>query len=432
MACADIVRFFFVVVVSIAAAFCRADGIASQSPINYSTASITDPVARLQKQLDSGEATLAHDDKHGYLEALLKTLGIPVSSQMLVFSKTSFQRDLIAPWKPRALYFNSDVYIGWVQGGEVLEVASIDKQLGPVFYTLDQDKVIKPKFVRQTDSCLQCHESNATQNAPGLLMRSVFPDAAGMPLFSAGTFRTTDSSPWPQRWGGWYVTGSHGSMRHMGNTIVRKDGDPDQLDLEPGANLAKLAAKLDTSAYLAEGSDVVALMVLAHQTEIHNLITRANYETRIAIRDQAAMNQALGEKPDHVFESTGRRVKSACEPLVRAMLFCEAQPLGDQVTGSSNFAKEFSATGPRHPSGRSLRELDLKHRLFKYPCSFLIYSEQFASLPALAKNFIYKRLAEILSGQETDKDFAYLTPDDRKAIREILSGTLKDWPESAG
>src|SRR5258706_3631191 len=145
-----------------AAAFCRADGIASQAPIQYNTAQVDDPIARLQKQIDSGKAALAYDDKHGYLESVLKALGVPVSSQMLVFSKTSFQRDLIAPWQPRALYFNSDVYIGWVQGGEVLEVASIDKQLGPVFYTLEQQKAAKPQFVRQADSRLQCHESSAT------------------------------------------------------------------------------------------------------------------------------------------------------------------------------------------------------------------------------------------------------------------------------
>jgi hypothetical protein len=421
-----------VLVLFAAACLCRADGIASQAPIHYDTARVDDPIARLQKQIDSGKAGLAHDDKHGYLESVLKALGVPVSSQMLVFSKTSFQRDLIAPWKPRALYFNSDVYIGWVQGGEVLEVASIDKELGPVFYTLDQQKAAKPQFVRQADSCLQCHESNATQNMPGLLMRSVYPDASGMPLFSAGTFRTTDASDWRERWGGWYVTGSHGSQRHMGNAIVRKTDDPEHLDLEAGANLPKLTGKLDTSAYLAEGSDVVALMVLAHQTEIHNLITRANYETRIAQRDQAAMNQALGEKPDHVFESTGRRVKSACEPLVRGMLFCEAKPLGDRVVGPSAFAKEFSAAGPRDAFGRTLRDLDLEHRLFKYPCSFLIYSDQFASLPKPAKEFIYKRMGEILSGKESDKDFAHLTQKDREAIREILAGTLKDWPKKAG
>lgn len=408
----------------------RGESISSQPPINYPTAKSTDAIARLQQQIDAGKAKLGHDERHGYLEAVLKALGVPVSSQTLVFSKTSFQRDLIAPWKPRALYFNDDLYIGWVQGGEVLEVASVDKHLGPVFYVLSQQEAAKPQFVRQTDNCLQCHEGNMTQNVPGLMVRSVYPDASGMPLFSAGTFRTTDASPWRERWGGWYVTGAHGAMRHMGNQVLRKKDEPESLDLDRGANLTDLAGKFDVSAYLANSSDVVALMVLTHQTQLHNLLTKANYEVRLALRDAEAMNKALGEKPGHEFDSTGRRIKGACEPLVKAMLFCEEQPLTDAISGSSAFAKEFAAAGPRDKAGRSLREFDLQKRLFKYPCSFLIYTDSFASLPKPAKEWIYGRLWEILSGKDAGKEFAHLPVEDRKAIREILAGTLKDLPEN--
>jgi hypothetical protein len=421
-------RLFLIVGLLLASALPQADTISSQDPICYNTAKPDNPIARLQKQIDAGKAKLPRDDRHGYLESVLRLLKIPVSSQTLVFSKTSFQRELIAPWKPRALYFNSDTYIGWVQGGEVLEVAAIDKQLGPVFYTLNQDQVEKPRFQRQTDNCLQCHESSMTQNVPGLMVRSVFPDASGMPLFSAGTFRTTDASPFKERYGGWYVTGTHGSQRHMGNLVVRRTDDPENLDLDAGANVTDLAGKLDPSPYLAKSSDIVALMVLTHQTQIHNLITKANYETRIALRDQRAMNQALQEKPDHVFESTPRRIQGACEPLVRAMLFCEETPLKDRVIGSSAFAGEFSAAGPRDPAGRSLRDFDLHKRLFRYPCSFLIYSESFAALPEPAKEWIYQRLWDILMEKETGRDFAHLSADDRKAIRKILAATIKDLP----
>ena len=411
------------------AALCSAEPISSQAPIRYYTARSNDPIAVLQKQIDAGTAHLSHDDRHGYLEAVLKVLNIPASSQTLVFSKTSFQRDLIAPWKPRALYFNDDLYIGWLQGAPVLEVAAIDKQLGPVFYTLSQERMEKPKFHRQTDNCLQCHEGSMTQNVPGLMVRSVFPDASGMPLFSAGTFRSSDSSPFKERFGGWYVTGTHGSQRHMGNIVLHKKDDPENLDLDPGANLTDLSSKLDTAPYLSPGSDIVALMVLTHQTQIHNLLTQANYETRIALRDQKVMNQALHEKPEHVFDSTPRRIKGACEPLVMGMLFCDESPLTDAIAGSSGFAKEFSAASPRDKAGRSLRDFDLQKRLFKYPCSFLIHTDSFAALPAPAKEYIYQRLWDILTEKDMSKDFAHLSSADRKAIREILVATVKDLPD---
>jgi hypothetical protein len=404
-----------------------ADSISSQPPINYATAKSSDPIALLQAKLDAGKAHLTRDDRHGYLESVLANLGIPVSSQTLVFSKTSFQRDLIAPWKPRALYFNDNTYIGWVQGGEVLEVASVDRHLGPVFYALDQHgDAEKPRFRRQNDNCLQCHEGNMTQNVPGLMVRSVYPDASGMPLFSAGTFRTTESSPFKERWGGWYVTGTCGSMRHMGNLLLRKNADPDSLDLDAGANLTDLSAKFDVSPYLRPSSDVVALLVLTHQAQVHNLLTKAGYETRLALRDQDAMNKALGEKPDHTFDSTQRRIKSACEPLLKAMLFCDTQPLPEPITGDTAFVHDFTAVGPRDPSGRSLRDLDLHGRVFKYPCSFLIYTDQFANLPRPAKTWLYTRLHEILTGADSSNDFAHLSPEDRKDVREILTATVKD------
>jgi hypothetical protein len=417
-----------VLILALSACCVRAESIASQAPIHYDTAKSTDPIARLQKQIDAGNLQLHHDDRHGYLDAVLKLLVIPTSSQTLVFSKTSFQRDLIAPWKPRALYFNSDVYVGWVQGGEVLEIAAIDKQLGPVFYTLNQLDNAKPQFTRHTDACLQCHEGANTSNLPGLMVRSVYPDASGMPMFSAGSFHTTDASPFNERFGGWYVTGQHGSLRHMGNLVLRKKDDPDHLDLDRGANMSDLSSRLDPSAYLAPGSDIVALMVLTHQTQLHNLITGANYETRLALRDQKAMNEALHEKPDHVFESTPRRIKGACEPLVRAMLFCDEAKLTDAITGSSDFTRQFVDAGIKDRAGRSLRDFDLHTRLFKYPCSFLIYTDSYAALPAPAKEYIYQRLWNILTDKEAGIEFTHLSQTDRKAIREILAATMDGLP----
>lgn len=387
-----------------------------------------DAIARLQQRIDRGDANLNFDTKHGYLASVLKELKIPASSQSLVFSKTSFQRELISPHKPRAIYFNDDVYIGWVRDGSVLEVASMDPKQGTVFYTLKQQQTLRPKFARQTNDCLQCHESGMTQGVAGLLMRSVYPDEDGMPILSAGTSVTTDQTPLRQRWGGWYVTGTHGGMRHMGNVILADEDHPDQLDFNYGANLIDLRQRIKTAPYLAPTSDIVALMVLAHQTNVHNLMSKAAAEVTLALSDQRAMNLALKEKPDHRSQSTQHRIQSACEPLVKALLFSGEAKLTGELKGTCEFAREFESRGPADASGRSLRQLDLTHRLFKYPCSYLIYSDQFNGLPHEAKSYVYRRLGEVLSGRDSGDAFGHLTAADRTAIAGILSQTKNDLP----
>src|SRR5262249_24032554 len=154
-----------------------------------------------------------------YLKAVLKALGVSEASQTLVFSKTSFQHARIGPRAPRALYFGDDVYVGYVRGGDVLEFSTVDPNLEATFYLLDQQKTEKPEFVGQTHACRQCHASGKTQEAPGHLVRSVFPSRTGLPVFNAGSFVTDPSSPFSESWGGWYVTGTHGGQRHMGNVV---------------------------------------------------------------------------------------------------------------------------------------------------------------------------------------------------------------------
>jgi hypothetical protein len=404
------------------------DALYERSPIKYLTTPPRDPVAQLQKQIEIGQLHLDYDAKTGYLPALLRELKIPVSSQVLVFSKTSFQRELINPAHPRALYFNDDVYIGFVQGGDVIEVASTDPINGPNYYTLRQRKAGGPSFTRQTDACLQCHASSTTNDMPGHLLRSVYPDADGQAILSAGTFRTNPSSPIKQRWGGWYVTGTSGAQVHMGNVTSSDKDDPEKTDFTAGSNLTNLAEKIDTTPYLSPHSDIVALMTLEHQAYIHNLITRANFLTRLALHDATELNKALGRPADYKSDSTISRINNAVEPLLKGMLFCEETRLTAPITGTSGFAKEFSARGPRDNAGRSLRELDLKTRMFKYPCSYLIYSESFDALPKEARDRFYIRLHEVLSGQDQSKDFAHLSAADRKAIAEILRATKRNLP----
>lgn len=397
-----------------------------REPINYNTAPVSDPIAQFQSRLDAGKAKLEFDAQRGYLPSLLKQLKIPASSQTLVFSKTSLQRDRISPQAPRALYFDDEVYVGWVQYGEVIEIASTDPQLGPVFYTLDQRAIAKPKFIRQSDRCTQCHGTSMTDEVPGLMLRSLHADPTGMPVLSAGTAMITQSTPLEERWGGWYVTGTHGDRRHMGNVFAKNRDDDGPLDLDAGANVTSLSDRFDTSPYLAGGnSDIVALMVLEHQTEAHNLITRLNYQTRWAIRDSQAINDALGKQGAKVelTDSAKRRISGAGERLVKYLLYCDEELLTTRITGTSNFTNDFPKVGPHDRQGRSLRDFDLRTRIFKYPLSYLIYSPAIGSLPKEAKEYVFRRLNEVLTGQDKSQAFKHISTPERQAILEILRDT---------
>ena len=395
--------------------------------IQYGTRPVEDRAARLSARLSSGEVKLTYDPDLGYLPALLRELQLSVSSQVVVFSKTSFQAPRISPWNPRALYFNDDTSVGYVNGGDVLEVASVDPQQGVIFYTLDQEKTAKPELVRRGE-CLQCHQGGGTLGVPGLVVRSVYPESSGMPLFQAGGFITDHRSPLKNRWGGWYVTGKQGSEHHMGNVFVDDRQHPDALDRNKGANLPDLTARFNTARYLTPHSDIVALMVLEHQTRMTNLLTRVNYETRMALHDQEAINKALGAPPGQLSDSAKSRIANATETLLEYMLMADEATFAGPIQGSTAFAAEYQRQGPRTKAGRSLRELDLKTRLFRHPCSPLIYSEAFDALPAPARDRIYRRLWEILSGKDNSKTYARLCEADRRAVLEILLETKPGLP----
>lgn len=400
-----------------------------RDPINYSAATPRNAVARLQERLDSGAATLGFDEERGYLRSLLRALDVPESSQVLVFSKTSLQRDRISPRTPRAIYFNDEVMVGYCLGGKVMELSAADEAIGTAFYTLDQTREEKAVPVRQTESCLLCHSSSANQGFPGHLVRSLYVDRSGNPLLSSGTFRTDHTSPLAERWGGWYVTGTSGRQTHLGNLVCRGPRKPEDLDNADGVNVVDLKDRFPTARYLSPHSDIVALMVLEHQAGMLNRLARAGMETRMALHYQRELNKALGLPPDERSDSAWSRIRSVGEAVVQYMLFRDEAPLTDPVAGTSRFAADFAARGPRDSKGRSLRDFDLKTRLFRYPCSYLIDSRAFDSLPGEVKGYIYKRLWEILDGRGAGKDDPQIAEDDRKAIVEILRETKADLPD---
>jgi len=419
---------FSITVACMLAAPATADDL-EREPINYKTAPTDNVVAALQKRLDAGKAKLKFVDDHGYLPAVLKQLNVPESSQVLVFSKTSLQRDRITPNTPRAIYFNDDVYVGFCLRGDVLEVSAVDTNLGTAFYTLDQQPTQEPRFVRQTETCLTCHATSATGGAPGHIVRSVFTDRTGLPILSAGTHRTNHASPLSERWGGWYVTGTHGKQSHMGNWVVRNEKNPEAEGNAAGQNVTELKSRFTVANYLTPHSDIVALMVLEHQTECHTLLARAMIATREARHYEVTLNKSLREPADKKWDSVTRRIEGAGDQLVKYLLFTGEAKLEGSVAGTSAFAKEFAARGPFDKNGRSLRQLDLSTRLFKYPCSYLVYSKAFASLPADVKGYTLRRMYEVLTGKDKTAAFAHLTGADRTAVLEILRDTLPDLPD---
>jgi hypothetical protein len=396
----------------------------SDEPINYRGQDLDDPVARLQKRLNAGTAHLDWNEKGGYLQSVLQELHVPISSQTLVFSKTSFQYKKISPQTPRALYFNDDVYIGFVKNGRVLEVVSFDPRKGAIFYLLQVNKQDHPVFERAELDCTQCHIAEGTRGVPGVLVRSVYPTAAGTQAEYTASYTTGQESPLKERWGGWYVTGTHGSQQNMGNVTVADEDHPEKLNTATGTNVTTLKDRFDGSAYLTGDSDIVAHLVLAHQTQMHNLITLAGFQERIAAYD--AEHKDAGNTAAQA-EAKTKWEKSA-DDLLRYLLFTNEERLDGEVKGTSSFAQDFAALGPRDKNGRSLRDFELQTRIFRYPCSYLIYSEDWDALPVEVKTHVYHQLYEVLTDRDQSADFARLSHEERKAILEILLDTKPDLP----
>jgi hypothetical protein len=384
--------------------------------IQYPTRAPEDAIARLQQQMDSGQVKLDFDPKWGYLPSLLKHLGINVDSQMLVFSKTSFQGPKISPKKPRALYFNDNVAVGFVPEGDLMEFAATDPKQGIVFYTMEREKTDKPDFFRRSDQCISCHLIPATLNVPGLLTTSVIPGPDGSPRFAAAAVMVDSRTPLDQRWGGWYVTGTSGGLQHRGNAIAPNPDQPDALDLRGTENLTSLAGRVDTSPYLAPTSDIVALMTLEHQTRVTDLLTRLSWETRIAMAEGK-----LKESQD--------RLDFVAGELVSYMLFANEAKMFEPMAGVSTFTKTFPQRGPRDKQGRSLRDFDLQTRLFRYPLSYMVYDPAFDALPDVAKERVYRKLFDALTSKDSSDKYARLSAQDRRAILDILRDTKPDLPD---
>jgi hypothetical protein len=394
-----------------------------QPPINYSRAKSRDAVAGLLQRIARREIVLAGPDRE-ILRGVLQALQIPVESQVVVFSRTSLQAGLIRPEHPRALYFSDSVYVGWVPEG-LVEVAAIDPELGPVFYSFDpQDaREATRTFVRES-SCLRCHGGTFVREIPGLLARSVFPSERGDPLLRHGTDLVDDETPFEKRWGGWYVTGYQGKDAHRGNTFAAEKDN--QLVFNPSeARPAELSQYFDTARYLAPTSDVVALLVFEHQLAMHNSLTKAGQSGRRMMDYQHALQKSLGEPftDEPAYDSVKSVFAGAVEDVLDHLLFRNAAPLPAGTAGGDAFRRAFATGARKNAAGASLKDLSLQGRLLANRCSYLIYSASFEALPAPLKRRVLERLSAVLKGEDASGRYAYLEKTEKRRILEILRET---------
>lgn len=375
-----------------------------------------DPITRLNQRLTRGEARLEYRDGVGYLPSLLEHLDINLDSQTLVFSKTSFQHAIINPKNPRALYFNDEAAVGSVPGGDVYELLALEPGHGMVFYSLSTARVDRPRLQRRAVECSFCH-GMGNRGALSLVAASVYPDPDGVPAYTSTFIGTVDHrTPLSQRWGGWYVTGTHGSQTHLGNAVASDPLRPLDLDSDGSQNLMTLEGRIDTSKYLVPTSDIVALLTLDHQVGAVNRMNALAFSYDRLRRDGMT-------------EADWAQIHEEVDDLVGYMVFADEAPVTTPVTGTSTFTATFPRRGPRDPDGRSLRDFDLRTRLFRYPLSYTIYSRLFDGLPVPVRDRVYRRMYDVLSGAETGAKYAGLSLADRRAALEILAATKAGLPE---
>ena len=403
----------------------RAQGVPDyeKPPVSYSASTPTDAVAALQRRLTSGALAFAGSDQ-SVLATLLAEFRIPRASQVAVFSKTSLQRGRIRPQRPRVIYFSDNAFVGWVPGG-LVEITTIDPQLGPVFYAFDLPALRQgpPNIVRDSE-CLSCHGGTFVREVPGVFVRSVFASPSGEPLLRYGTQVVDDQTPFAERWGGWYVTGYRGTAPHRGNAFATESGD--RLVFAPATQRPEeLSEFFDTADYLAPTSDVVALLVFEHQTAMQNAITRAAYATRKMIVYQRSLQKHFKEPEtdEPTYDSVKSVFAGAVQDVVDRLLFRQEAVLPDGVVGNAAFRAAFAEGAPRSRAGLALKDLDLRGRIFAQRCSYLIYSESFAALPEPLKVRIFSRLKSALESRDPKDRYAYLPADEKQRIRAILRET---------
>ena len=382
-----------------------------EPPHNYRQRIPQDRFTRLKAALESGEIALDRGNEKAFVVSLLKALDVPVTSQMLVFSTTSLQLSLISPSNPRALYFNEDIYVGYVPRGRI-EIVSLDPELGGIYYLCDIPNETRPFRAERSERCMNCHASEDTRYVPGIVIKSVIPGPGGGSLDAYRNGETGHSIPFDQRFGGWHVTGRHGITNHRGNVTGRLSaGNLTTISNVPGA-------RFSFEKYLVATSDILPQLLHEHQAGFVNRVVEASYRARTALH--ASKGQLT--------PSQAAELDEQARIVTRYLLFADEVPLpAGGVEGDAAYKADFLRSRRATSDGTSLKDLDLQTRLFKYRCSYMIYSPVFNGLPSVMKERIYRRLTAALTSTNPDKEYDYLPRAEKETIRRILTATLTDF-----
>lgn len=393
-------------------------------PHDYYNAPLTDPMSELLRRIDAKDIVVEEANGKPLVKRLLKELDIPESSQVLVFTKTSLQRRPVHPGNPRAIYFNEDVYVAWMPNGRI-EITSIDPKLGGIFYfQRPLDEPDRPLFTRE-ERCLGCHAGSATNFLPGLLGVSVYPDEEGRNLRRVQAFeRVSHDARIEDRWGGWYLTGHTGSVKHMANALATGGRRNPVMQEDGRQDKESLKEFFDLDLHLRPDSDVLALAIHDHQIGMHFCLLEALYCIRHGLyyaKTDDDTRQAL-TKFDEI---DGDDAEATIGRLMRYLLFADEATLGDEPwKDGGDYRETFLSDRKRDRKGRSLKDLRLNGRLLEYRCSYMIYSKSFAALPNPLKEEVYHRLHAILTGDV--EGFDHLLAEEKQAIYEILTDTLPE------
>ena len=376
-------------------------------PHNYWQRAPQDRFTKIKTALETGKLPLDRTSEKAFVVSLLKALDISPATQTLVYSTTSLQLSRISPRNPRAIYFNEDVYVGWVPRGQI-EIASIDPALGGIYYIFNVPRGPGPIRVERSTRCFNCHAEFENGRVPGLLVKSVVPGPGGGSLESFRGDITGHSVPFKDRFGGWHLTGKHGITEHLGNMV----GTLSPAGLKKYANPPARQFRWET--YPVATSDVLAHLLHEHQVGFVNRAIKATYDTRAAL--VAGDAKAMLTKHASV--------------LTRYLLFADEAkfPTGG-IGGDALLKKDFAKRARKASNGLSLRDLDLNTRLFKHRCSYMIYSAAFAGLPPALKQLVFIKLRAALEDAKPNPDFAYLPPAEKKAIAQILTETVKGFAQ---
>ncbi|SRR5260221_569199 len=383
----------------------------NEPPHDYQQRTPHDGFTQIKEALELGQIALDHTNARAFVLSLLKTLNIPASSQMLVFSTTSLQLSLISPANPRALYFNEDAYLGYVPGGRI-EIVSLDPELGGIYYIFDVPREGNPLRIERSERCMNCHAGDDTGHVPGLVLKSVLPGPTGGSLTAYRLEQMGHSIPFEQRFGGWYVTGQHAISNHLGNlTGQLAEGVLTKIPNPPGE-------RFSFAKYPAPTSDVLPQLLLEHQAGFVNRVVQASYRARAAFY----------ENNGKLTPAQSAELDEQAVIITRYLLFADEAPLPPGgVEGDATFKTDF-LRARRTVGGASLKDFDLRTRLFKNRCSYMIYGAVFTGLPPLMKERVYRRLDAALSLKKPDPDYGYLPSKEKQTIRRILAETLTDLP----